>query len=633
MKGRAERLNQDQGDEELAPGNLQGEVNALFRVLSGIYGAENLVLKAGKVQALRLMRSQDAKEHLLALERIVLADPTLMAGQLPGGIGARLERVKEGIAELIARQRVENELEEKAARRAEREHLEYLREIKLSLLKEEKGPESSQTLKKYAQLEKLELRKLGTSTQALFRPRTFSEVVGQAEAIKALLAKVATPYPQHVILYGPPGVGKTSAARLVLEYARQLSYTPFAADAPFVEADGSTLRWDPREATNPLLGSVHDPIYQGARRELSEAAIPEPKLGLVTEAHGGILFIDEIGEMDLLLQTKLLKVLEDKRVRFESSYYDPSDPRIPKYIKKLFDEGAPADFILIGATTRRPSELDPALRSRCAEVFFAPLGPTDISAVVRQGARRLKARLGPGVPKLISQYVVDARRALGILTEAYGRALARGESPEHGPVSIKLVDVRSVLRSARLSPYAGAEVSSTPRVGRVLGLGVSGFLGSVLEVEALALPAALAGRGELRFNNAAGNMTRDSLFNATTVLRQLTNVDLKKYDLHVNVVGGGQVEGPSAGAAIFLSMWSAVSDTPLRQDVAVSGEISLQGRLKPVGGIPEKIYGARQAGVKRVVLPQDNHGDIPADVSGVEVVLAATVEELIAALM
>ncbi len=120
-------------------------------------------------------------------------------------------------------------------------------------------------------------------------------------------------------------------------------------ESKFVEVDGTTLRWDPREVTNPLLGSVHDPpIYQGAKRDLAEGGVPEPKLGLVTEAHGGVLFIDEIGEMDPLLLNKLLKVMEDKRVKFESSYYDPSDPNVPSYIKKLFEEGAPADFVLIG---------------------------------------------------------------------------------------------------------------------------------------------------------------------------------------------------------------------------------------------------------------------------------------------
>ena len=68
--------------------------------------------------------------------------------------------------------------------------------------------------------------------------------------------------------------------------------------------------------------------------------IPEPKPGLVTDAHGGILFIDEIGEMDPLLLNKLLKVLEDKRVKFDSAYYDASDPAVPAYIRKLFCRGS-----------------------------------------------------------------------------------------------------------------------------------------------------------------------------------------------------------------------------------------------------------------------------------------------------
>jgi ATP-dependent Lon protease len=144
-----------------------------------------------------------------------------------------------------------------------------------------------------------------------------------------------------------------------LEIVKTKGNSPFKNDAPFIEVDGTILRWDPRESTNPLIGSVHDPIYQGARRELAEDGIPEPKPGLVSEAHGGILFIDEIGEMEPFLQNKLLKVLEDKRVYFESSYYDPNNARVPKYIKKIFEEGIPADFVLIGATTRDRSDITP----------------------------------------------------------------------------------------------------------------------------------------------------------------------------------------------------------------------------------------------------------------------------------
>jgi ATP-dependent Lon protease len=112
-------------------------------------------------------------------------------------------------------------------------------------------------------------KRLNKNIQELLRPESFDEIVGQKRAIQSILSKIASPYPQHIILYGPPGVGKTTAARIALEEAKKLKYTPFDKNAKFVEVDGTTLRWDPREITNPLLGSVHDPIYQGSKKGLS----------------------------------------------------------------------------------------------------------------------------------------------------------------------------------------------------------------------------------------------------------------------------------------------------------------------------------------------------------------------------
>ena len=127
------------------------------------------------------------------------------------------------------------------------------------------------------------------------RPSTFADIVGQEEGLKVLRAALCGPNPQHVIIYGPPGVGKTAAARLVLEEAKKSTCSPFKADAKFIEIDGATARFDERGIADPLIGSVHDPIYQGAGA-MGVAGIPQPKQGAVTKAHGGVLFIDENGE-------------------------------------------------------------------------------------------------------------------------------------------------------------------------------------------------------------------------------------------------------------------------------------------------------------------------------------------------
>ncbi|MGB9867985.1 MAG: Lon family ATP-dependent protease [Bacillota bacterium] len=608
---------------------LKRQVRVLFNLLSAIMGADKLILKAGKMGALKGMRSNNLSELVLSLEKIVLEDPTIERPPEPEEIPAVLARVEDEIAEIVARRSVEERLEQKVNQRMQERQDAYLRDIKLQILREEAGPENASTLKKLAMLEKMDSRRIARTALEVLRPTSLKEVVGQERAISTLVAKLASPFPQHVLLYGPPGVGKTTVARLALEEAKKLPGSRFAKDAPFVEVDGATLRWDPREATNPLLGSVHDPIYQGARRDLAESGIPEPKLGLVSEANGGVLFIDEIGEMDPILQNKLLKVLEDKRVRFESSYYDPTDPNVPKYVKKLFEEGAPADFILIGATTRDPEEISPALRSRCAEVYLEPLVPEDIAKIVRNAAKKLRAKLEEGVAELIGEHTVEARKALGVLVDGYALAVDRNRdllsSRKYVPISREIIE--EVIKNHRLTSNTLVKASNSIEVGRVLGLAVSGFVGSVLEIEAVAFPASAQGKGTIRFNEAAGSMARDSVFNAASVVRKITGEDLSNYDVHVNVVGGGRIEGPSAGLAVVLSILSAIKGMPVRQEVAVTGEISIQGKVRPVGGIPEKLYGARVAGVKRVVIPLDNGKDVPSGIRALEVIPVQSVEE------
>ncbi|NLZ38397.1 MAG: ATP-dependent protease, Lon family [Firmicutes bacterium] len=621
-KTTAEQLQETQNNIDID--QIVSSVKALYSLVANLMGADNLILKAGKLEALTLLRSRKTPEKLLGLQRVIYENPTLSEVPAWEDIPAILDSLYDELAEKIARRTVQDTIERKVAEKMREKHDEYLLELKKQLLKEEGGPENPQTLKKLAQLEKLRQKKLNRSALEILRPRTLEEIVGQQTAVEALMAKLASPYPQHIIIYGPPGVGKTTAARLALEAAKKLPQSAFAADAPFVEVDGSTLRWDPRETTNPLLGSVHDPIYQGARRDLADGGVPEPKPGLVTEAHGGILFIDEIGEMDLQLQSKLLKVLEDKKVHFDSAYYDSNDPQVPQYIRTLFEEGAPADFVLIGATTCAPEQINPALRSRCTAVFFEPLTPQDVQKIVTEAAAKLSAKLEPGVAELIAEYTTEGRQAVNLLADAFGRALYKqGETAE---LLISREEVLATVRAGRYSAQSSKKSTTEPLVGKVFGLGVSGFLGTVLEIEAVAFPAAQPGKGSMRFNETAGSMARDSVFNAAAVIRRLTGEDLLNYDLHVNVIGGGRIDGPSAGLAVVISLLSAIKGWPVAQDLAVTGEISLQGYVRPVGGIPEKLYGARMAGIKTVLIPEENKVDIPP-LEDIQVIPIRNVEE------
>ena len=608
-------------------------VSALYEMLASVLGQDKVVLRAGKVNALKMMRSQNLPDRLCGLERLVFEDPTRERVTTRAQQRKVLGEIEEAMADVIAQRHAEDSIERRVNEKMAERHQEYVKDLKLEALRETSGPETPASQAKLEELQALSQRSLAASALQQLRPQTLRDVVGQEAAVRALLAKISSPYPQHTILYGPPGVGKTTVARLVLEVAKSRPYTPFAKDAPFVEASGTTLRWDPRETINPLLGSVHDPIFQGSRREFADAGIPEPKLGLVTRAHGGVLFIDEIGEMDPSLQSRLLKVLEDKRVTFESSYYDESAPNVPEYVKRLFREGAPADFILIGATTREPDDIDPAIRSRCAEIFFSPLTQHQILSIVLAAIKRLGARAARGVSKLIASYTIEGRKAVQIVADAYGQALYRLYPGKHAEntknPSIVEDDVRAVVQASRLVQHTLVKGRATREVGKSFGLGVLHHLGSIIEIEAVAFPAAQPGKGTIRFNDTAGSMAKDSVFNAASVLRAIAGIDTAQCDFHINVVGGGNIDGPSAGLAIFLALYSAVTKTPLPQDVAVTGELSIQGKVRAVGGIVEKLYAARQAGMRRVLLPKENAREVDAALSGLEVVAVANVEQVV----
>lgn len=470
--------------------------------------------------------------------------------------------------------------------------------------------------KEAEELRKMRSIKLTEPLTEKSRPTSFEEVIGQEKGIKALQAAICGPNPQHVIIYGPPGVGKTAAARLVLEDAKKRAYSPFKANSKFTEIDATTVRFDDRGIADPLIGSVHDPIYQGAG-PLGIAGVPQPKPGAVTKAHGGILFIDEIGELHPIEMNKLLKVLEDRKVFLDSAYYNSSDPNMPMYIRDIFDNGLPADFRLIGATTRSPEEIAPALRSRCVEVFFRALLPEEIENIAKNAVHKMKYTLDADALKTIGRYCDNGRDCVNLVQLAAGICLNDNRT------NISEADVEWVIENGQYTPRPEKKINEYPQVGYVNGLAVYGAnMGAVMEIEATARRVSLR-KGNLNVTGIVEeeemssynrkmkrkSTARCSVENVITVIEKVFNIDCDEYDIHVNFPGGAPVDGPSAGISITCAIYSAITGIPIDNKVAMTGEISIHGDVKPIGGVNAKIQAAKKAGATKVIIPEENWQD------------------------
>lgn len=106
------------------------------------------------------------------------------------------------------------------------------------------------------------------------------------------------------------------------------------------------------------------------------------------------------------------------------------------------------------------------------------------------------------------------------------------------------------------------------------------------------------------------SMAKASMDNVLTVLVNRFNIEHKKYDIHVNFPGGGPIDGPSAGITVATAIYSSIKGIPIDNTVAMTGEISIRGLVKPVGGVNAKVIAAKQAGATTVIIPKDNWQDI-----------------------
>lgn len=485
--------------------------------------------------------------------------------------------------------------------------------IQLKNTKQTKSSICRDSDEKYEKMQKLRGIRLTEPLTEKLRPREEADIIGQEDGLRALKTALCSPNPQHVLIYGSPGVGKTAAARIALEIAKQREISPFTSKSQFVEIDATTLRFDERSVADPLMGSVHDPIYQGAGA-YGQAGVPQPKPGAVTKAHGGVLFIDEIGELHQMQMNKLLKVLEDRKVYLESAYYSPYDENIPAYIHDVFKNGLPADFRLIGATTRSREEIPPALRSRCVEIFFKDLDEEEIMRIIDRVVGKEQMPIEDKAREMITQYATNGREAVSILQTAYNKMLY-----EHSQI-ISGQDIEWIVKSGGYSRALHKRLNTGYYIGKVNGLGVmNSSSGMVLEVESITKKMG-PGQGkvnitgvieqeELKMSNSKAkrkSMAYSSLENVLTLLKVQYNVDYEDYYIHVNFPSGIPVDGPSAGITMFCSLYSSIFNEPVPGNIAMTGEVTINGLVYPVGGVSEKIRAAKKAGAKAVIIPKEN---------------------------
>jgi ATP-dependent Lon protease len=222
---------------------------------------------------------------------------------------------------------------------------------------------------------------------------------------------------------------------------------------------------------------------------------------------------------------------------------------------------------------------------------------------------------------VINRYTREAGvRNLERELSAICRKAARRVVKEKAPGLIRVTE-SSVSKYLGPPRFKSTEIEDRDHVGMVTGMAWTQVGGELLFVETLTMP----GRGRVTVTGKIGDVMKESAQAAVSFVRsraELLGIDPKFYrklDLHIHIPEGAiPKDGPSAGIAMCTSLVSALTKRPARRDVAMTGEITLRGRVLPIGGLKEKIIAAHRGGVKKIIIPKENEKDlkdIPASIS------------------
>jgi ATP-dependent Lon protease len=393
-----------------------------------------------------------------------------------------------------------------------------------------------------------------------------------------------------ILFVGPPGVGKTSIARSIAE-AMNRKYVRVALGGARDEAD---IRGHRRTYVGALPGRIIEGLKRAGSRN-------------------PVFLLDEVDKLGVSFQgdpsSALMEVLDPE----QNQHF------VDHYLGLPFDL---SDVIFI-ATANFAHQIPGPLKDRMDAVEFAGYTAKEkleiakrylVPRQLEQNGLRLEQCTieDDALRAVIDSYTREAgvrnlEREIGRIARKTARRIA---SEEAESVTVGAGDLRDLLGQPKVHPEKKLEEDT---VGVVTGLYYTPAGGDIMLVECSVTP----GRDDFVLTGQLGDVMKESARAALTYARNHADrlgIDLDLEDkrgVHIHVPAGAvPKEGPSAGIAMATAVVSSLSGRPVAHDVAMTGEMTLTGRVLPIGGVKEKVLGAQRAGIERIILPEENRGDV-----------------------